>query len=51
MILTTLPTVIPVPMTSAEDQDLLNAEFIESIEQRASELEVTVDYYLYEFLL
>ena len=33
------------------EQDLLNAEFIESIEKRASELEVTVDYYLEEFLL
>ena len=33
------------------EQDLLNAEFIESIENRASELEVTVDYYLEEFLL
>ena len=33
------------------DQDLLNAAFIESIELRASELEVTCDYYLSEFLL
>ena len=38
------------PNTDSE-QDLLNAAFIESIEQRASELEVTCDYYLSEFLL
>ncbi len=45
------PITIHVLMTSAENQDLLNAEFIETIEQRASELEVTVDYYLEEFFL
>jgi hypothetical protein len=38
------------PNTDSE-QDLLNAAFIERIEQRASELEVTCDYYLEEFLL
>ena len=39
------------PLNTDGDQDLLNAAFIESIEQRASELEVTCDYYLSEFLL
>jgi len=39
------------PLNTDADQDLLNAAFIESIEQRASELEVTCDYYLSEFLL
>ncbi len=36
---------------TVSEQDILNAEFIASMEQRASELEVTVDYYLEEFLL
>ena len=39
------------PRNTDADQDVLNAAFIESIELRASELEVTCDYYLSEFLL
>jgi len=39
------------PKNTDADQDVLNAAFIESIELRASELEVTCDYYLSEFLL
>ena len=38
------------PNTDSEE-DILHAAFIERIEQRASELEVTCDYYLSEFLL